>query len=200
MLELSIQNPSTKKMVKIDVDDGTYIGITGENYSQIMYALIGKQNLAGDIVLDGLSIKADYDEYMKLIAYISGDVRKRLDSTQLTINDYLDLSVMLRMENIDIDEYQKSKNAYLEFFSINKSEKLCDLDEDKLLLIEFVTLFLKKPKLILIDDFLSLLTSQRVEEMMNFLKQYLYPDNISIIASRHEEILKKITNSIYFFE
>ena len=116
MLMLDIQNPSTKQTFKIDIENGSYIGITGENCRQLMFALIGKQKLAGDIVLDGLSIKKNYDEYMKQIAYISADTRKRLNSQHLTINDYLDLSVMLRMDNIDIDEYEETKNSYLDFF------------------------------------------------------------------------------------
>ena len=116
MLMLDIQNPSTKQTLKINIQNGSYIGITGENCRHLMYALIGKQKLAGDIVLDGLSIKKNYDEYMKQIAYISADTRKRLNSQHLTINDYLDLSVMLRMDNIDIDEYEETKNSYLDFF------------------------------------------------------------------------------------
>ena len=95
---------------------------------------------------------------------------------------------------------RKRKIHILIFFSIDKKEKLCTLEEDKLLLLEFVALFLKKPKLILIDDFLSLLSSEQTEDMIEFLKLYLHSDNMSIIASKYEELLKRITNNIYTFK
>lgn len=201
MLKLDIQQFSSEQKkkagIKLDIQDGSCIGITGEKRSQLMFALIGKEELVGDIILDEISIKKNYKEYMKQISYISAITRKRLDSSKLTVNEFLDLSVMMRMENIDFTDYEEKKKNYLEFFEMKSEEKLINLEEDKLLLLEFITMFLKEPRLILIDDFLSLISKKQVDKIMEFLKIYLYPNNISIIASKYEEVLRRITNEIY---
>ena len=204
MLRLDIQQFSSDNKslsaIKMDINNGSYIGITGKKYNQLMYALIGKEDFVGDVALDEYSIKKNYDEYMEQVAYISSVTRKRLNGQKLTIDEFLDLSVMMRMEKIDIIQYENKKNKYLQFFGINSNRRLCELEESELLLIEFITLFLKSPRLILIDDFLSLLSENQVNKMMDFLKKYLHPNNISVIASKYEDFLIKFTDQIYVLE
>lgn len=200
MLKVAIQgflSDQSDKELEVTIEDGEYIGVTGEKRNRLMFALIGKEDICGDIVIDETSIKENFQEYMEQVSYISKLVRKRLNGPKITTEDFMDLAVMMRMTPLDMEAYQKKKEEYLSFFEISRTKRFDDLTEEELLVLEFIVIFLKEPKLILIDDFFSLLPEEIMDKMVDFLRCYLQPDKVSVIASEKEALLKRITDRVF---
>ena len=201
MLKLSIEgsvlSQSSQERIDISIQNGRYIGVTGNKRKKLIFALIGKEAVDGDIFLDEISLKQNYEEYMKQVGYISNIARRRLNGSKMRVDDLLDLAVLTKMSVLRIEDYQERKDSYLRFFGLEGKEKLEELSEEKLLILEFISIFLKNPKLIIIDDFFSLLSEEKVDEMIAFFQWNLPPDKVSVIASEDGELLQKIVEQIY---
>lgn len=201
MLKLSIEgsvlSQSSRERIDISIQNGRYIGVTGNKRKKLIFALIGKEAVDGDIFLDEISLKQNYEEYMKQVGYISNIARRRLNGSKMRVDDLLDLAVLTKMGVLRIEDYQERKDSYLRFFGLEGKEKLEELSEEKLLILEFISIFLKNPKLIIIDDFFSLLSEEKVDEMIAFFQWNLPPDKVSVIASEDGELLQKIVEQIY---
>lgn len=201
MLKLSIEgsllNRDSEKQIDISIQNGKYIGITGKKRKKLIFALVGQETVNGDVFLDKISLKQNYQEYIKQVGYISDITRKRLHGSKITIDDFLDLTVLTKMAVLNMNDYQEKKENHLEFFGLEGKEKLEELPEEKMLIVEFISIFLKEPKLIIIDDFFSLLSEEKMDEIISFFKQNLLPDKVSVIASEDEELLRKIVKQIY---
>lgn len=201
MLKLSIEgsvlSQSSQERIDISIQNGRYIGVTGNKRKKLIFALIGKEAVDGDIFLDEISLKQNYEEYMKQVGYISNIARRRLNGSKMRVDDLLDLAVLTKMGVLRIEDYQERKDSYLRFFGLEGKEKLEELSEEKLLILEFISIFLKNPKLIIIDDFFSLLSEEKVDEMIAFFQWNLPPDKVSVIASEDGELLQKIVEQIY---
>lgn len=201
MLKLSIKgsvlSQNSQEQINISIQNGRYIGVTGKKRKKLIFALIGKESVDGDIFLDEISLKKNYEEYIKQVGYISNITRKRLNGPKVTINDFLDLAVLTKMDVLRIEDYQERKDSYLNFFGLKGKERLEELSEEKMLILEFISIFLKNPKLIIIDDFFSLLSEEKVDKMIAFFQWNLPPDKVSVIASENGELLRKIVEQIY---
>ena len=206
MLNIRIKNASlpcsfSSSEISIDIRPAQIVGISGEGRKSFMLALMGKKSFEGDIVIDEISLKADYEEYIKNFEYISATKRKHID--RIKVEEFLDLTAIVRDSSLQItDEYQKNKNDLLEKFSMlqYKEKFLSSLEMQEQLFIEFIALFLRKPKVIVIDDFFSIIQEENLNKMLNYICKYVHQGNICVLTSENFSFLMKIAEKIYEIE
>lgn len=185
--------------IELNIPDGTMFGILGECSNDLVMALVGQKEIIGDVSIDNFSLKDDFDEYIKSLEIISGIRRKRIESDYLSANDFLNMICLLPLRKQNLDETLRKKDLYVRFIGMEPKIncKLLDLEEEELLRLEFIAAFLNNSKVILVDNFFSLVSEESRIIMAAFIQMYISSGNICILLSKNEEILKEFTNTIY---
>lgn len=189
--QLLLQNDRCIKNINMDIEDNSIIGVFGDLANEFVHILIENSVMDGDVVLDYISMKADWDEYIKKVRLLTKTHRKQLNGNNLKVIDYINLIRVLD------DVYNPLDSSLLR---LNKIENIAfsDLEEDSKLKIEFITSLLKRPKLVLIEDFFELLGRNVKIELLEYLKSYIRQGNICLISSSNILLLKELTERVFY--
>lgn len=147
------------------------VGLTGEISKAVVDVFLGKSDFEGNIHIDNVSLKEEFERYIKSVSYFSGDKRKNF--YDISVNDYMDLFGVLDGLKFDT-AYEKMKMKYLKSFGlqeyIGKSTK--ELGMGEMTCLEFLCGFFKQPKLIVIDHFMNEVSKKWRIKMYQFILEY----------------------------
>ena len=188
------EQPEEMGSLSIDIDNCTVAGITGRKKRSFIALLSGLESFEGDVVLDTISMKGSYDEYLEQVAVITKD---SIINTDLSVNDYLDFYGTL--SNAFDDNYEERKEKLLREFGLLKYintgiNYLKELDRKK---VKLISLFLKERSLILLDTFLESFQTRDKEKIMAFLENYAKNERIVLIGSDDYNLLQGYSKRIY---
>ncbi len=198
MLNIRVNNkeeqPEEMGSLTMDIDNCTIAGITGRKKQSFMAVLSGLESFEGDVVLDTISMKGSYDEYLEQVAVITKD---SIVDTDLSVNDYLDFYGTL--SNALDDSYEERKKKLLREFGLLRYintgiNYLKELDRKK---VKLISLFLKERSLILLDAFLESFQTKDKKKIMAFLEDYAKDERIVLIGSDDYNLLLNCSNRIY---
>ncbi len=189
-----LEDPKEKNMISIDIDNCTLAGIYGDKKDEIISLLSGLGHFEGDVVLDSISMKGSYEEYIENIAVLT---KNSIVNTDLSVNDFLDFFGTL--ENAFDENYEERKKGLLMEFGllayINTGINfLKEIDRKK---VKLISLFLKEKTLILLDTFLESFHKNDQKKIMFFLNNYAKEERIVLIGSDDYKMLKSLINRIY---
>lgn len=180
--------------ISMDINNCTLAGIYGDKKDEIISVLSGLEHFEGDVVLDTISMKGCYDEYIEHIAVLT---KNSIVNTSLSVNDFLDL--FGTMENALDDSYEERKRGLLKEFGLLRYlntgiNYLKEIDRKK---VKLVSLFLKEKTLILLDAFLESFQYKDRKKIMLFLNNYAKDEKIVLIGSDNYQLLESFSEQIY---
>jgi ABC-type Na+ transport system ATPase subunit NatA len=186
--------PQEKNAISIDIDNCTLAGIYGNKKNDIITLLSGLSHFEGDVVLDSISMKGCYEEYIDNVAVLT---KNSIVNTELTVNDFLDLFGTL--ENAFDENYEERKQGLLKEFGLLRYINtginfLKEIDRKK---VKLISLFLKEKTLILIDTFLESFHRKDRKKIMFFLNNYAKEEKIVLIGSDDYKLLHSLIDRIY---
>ncbi len=189
-----IENPEEKNGISLDIDNCTLAGIYGDKKDEIISLLSGLEHFEGDVVLDSISMKGSYEEYIDSIAVLT---KNSIVNTELSVNDFLDFFGTL--ENAFDDNYEERKKGLLKEFGllayINTGiNYLKEIDRKK---VKLISLFLKDKTLILLDTFLESFQKNDQKKIMSFLNNYAKDEKIVLIGSDNYKLLQSFSERIF---
>jgi ABC-type multidrug transport system ATPase subunit len=178
----------------MDIEKNTLAGIYGSKKKSLISLLSGLENFDGDIVLDSVSLKGDYEEYLSNIAVMT---KEAVINTTLTVNDFLDF--FGSMSNAMDEGYEERKGQLLSAFNLdnytNTSMKMLKAQDRKK--VKFISLFLKEHTLILLDTILESFQKKELIKIVEFLRSYAKNERIVLIGSDNYQLLKSLNEPIY---
>ena len=188
------EHPEEMGSLSMDIENCTVAGITGRKKQSFMSLLSGLESFEGDVVLDTISMKGSYDEYLEQVAVITKD---SVVNTELSVNDYLDFYGTL--SNALDDSYEERKKKLLSEFGLLRYintgiNYLKELDRKK---VKLISLFLKEHSLILLDTFLENFQPKDMKKIMAFLENYAKDERIVLIGSDDYNLLQSCSKRIY---
>ena len=180
--------------ISIDIDNCTLAGIYGNKKDEFISLLSGLEHFDGDVVLDTISMKGSFDEYIDNIAVITKD---SIINTELTVNDFLDF--FGTMGNAVDDKYEERKTKLLKEFGLLRYintgiNYLKEIDRRK---VKLISMFLKEKSLILLDTFMESFQLSDRKKIMLFLNNYAKRENIVLIGSDDYKMLQSFSDRIY---
>jgi ABC-type multidrug transport system ATPase subunit len=180
-----------------DIKNKTLAGIYGKSKHVFISLLSGQVSFDGDIVLDMISLKGDYEEYLAQIAVITKD--SEID-TELSVNDFLDF--FGAMSNFCGDMYEERKYTLLKTFGLHGfiNTSITKLKTKDRRLIKLISLFLQERTLIMIDTFLDSFRHKELNKIIRFLHNYASNDKIVLIGSDNYQLLESFSNTIYIID
>ncbi len=183
--------------ISLDINSNTIAGIYGRRKHLLMYLLSGQKSFDGDIVLNSVSLKGNYEEYLEQIAFLTKDSPV---STNLSVNDFLDF--FGSMDHVINDQYENRKKTLLKEFGLHKSmdTAINQLKEKDQKIVKLISLFLKERSLILLDAFLESFQNYDFTKVIHFLKKYADKDKIVLICSEDYKLLKSMEEPIYIID
>ncbi len=189
-----LEFPQEKNGISIDIDNCTLAGIYGDKKDEIISLLSGLGHFEGDVVLDSISMKGSYEEYIEHIAVLT---KNSIVNTELSVNDFLDFFGTL--ENAFDENYEERKKGLLKEFGllayINTGINfLKEIDRKK---VKLISLFLKEKTLILLDTFLESFHKKDRKKIMFFLHNYAKEEKIVLIGSNDYRLLQSLIDRIY---
>jgi ABC-type multidrug transport system ATPase subunit len=189
-----LEYPQEKSGISIDIDNCTLAGIYGDKKDEVISLLSGLGHFEGDVVLDTISMKGSYEEYIENIAVLT---KNSIVNTELSVNDFLDFFGTL--ENAFDDNYEERKKGLLKEFGllgyINTGiNYLKEIDRKK---VKLISLFLKEKTLILLDTFMESFHKNDRKKIMIFLNNYAKDEKIVLIGSDNYKLLQSFSDRIY---
>lgn len=189
-----LEYPQEKSGISIDIDNCTLAGIYGDKKDEVISLLSGLGHFEGDVVLDSISMKGSYEEYIENIAVLT---KNSIVNTELSVNDFLDFFGTL--ENAFDDNYEERKKGLLKEFGllgyINTGiNYLKEIDRKK---VKLISLFLKEKTLILLDTFMESFHKNDRKKIMIFLNNYAKDEKIVLIGSDNYKLLQSFSDRIY---
>lgn len=147
------------------------VGLTGEISKAVVDVFLGKSDFEGNIHIDNVSLKEEFERYIKSVSYFSGDKRKNF--YDISVNDYMDLFGVLDGLKFDT-AYEKMKMKYLKSFGLQKyiGKSTKELGMGEMTCLEFLCGFFKQPKLIVIDHFMNKVSKKWRIKMYQFILEY----------------------------
>ena len=193
-VETTIAHPQRLGNISLDIDNCTIAGIYGEKKNDLIAFLSGRKSFAGDVILDSISLKGSYEEYIENIAVITKDSAV---NTELSVNDFLDF--FGTMGNALNDSYEERKKKLLEEFGLLRYINtgincLKEFDRKK---VKLISLFLKERSLILFDIVPESFQKNDLKKLMLFLKRYAKRNRIVLIGSDDYKLLQGFSETIY---
>lgn len=191
-----VEYPSDNNYISMDIKNNTLAGIYGNKKHTIISLLSGQESFEGDVVLDSISLKGNYDEYLEHIAVLTKD---SMVNTELSVNDFLDF--FGTMSNAFTEDYEERKIAMLKefglFSKINTGiNYLKEIDRKK---VKFMSLLLKERTLIVMDAFLESFHKSELNKILKFLRKYANGERIVLISSEDYQLLESFSETIYIF-
>jgi ABC-type Na+ transport system ATPase subunit NatA len=189
-----LKYPQEKNNISIDIDNCTLAGIYGDKKDEFISLLSGLGHFEGDVVLDSISLKGCYEEYIENIAVLT---KNSIVNTELSVNDFLDFFGTL--ENAFDDNYEERKKGLLKEFGLTSYintgiNYLKEIDRKK---VKLISLFLKDKTLILLDTFLESFHKNDRKKIMIFLNNYAKDEKIVLIGSDNYKLLQSFSDRIY---
>lgn len=189
-----LEHPQEKNGISMDIANCTLAGIYGDKKDEFISLLSGLEHFDGDVVLDTISMKGSYEEYIDNIAVITKD---SIINTELTVNDFLDFFGTLS-KAVD-DDYEERKQKLLKEFGLLRYintgiNYLKDIDRRK---VKLISLFLKEKTLILLDAFMESFQKNDRRKIMIFLHNYAKDEKIVLIGSDDYKMLQSFSDCIY---
>lgn len=215
---LDIRNLSKKykngfqlKNVSVHLNPGDFTVLFGSDDSgktALIYHILGLHKFRkGEILFDGRSLLRLTDEERRCLRFVPDS----LCMEPITLKEYLETIAM-----IYADYDAEDASDLCEYFGLNMSEKLSDMESDKNKLATIIGAMVTNPKLLILDEpmnFLSLesavkllgflkflasrgmtilITSERAEVVQNYCSHYLYLQNGEIT---HQGLMKEVFRS-----
>lgn len=192
-----IGDPSNTDHIFIDIKNNTFAGIYGKGKHVFISLLSGRVGFDGDIVLDTISLKGNYDEYLDQITVITKD---SMIDTNLSVNDFLDF--FGTMGNSFGENYEKRKYELLQRFNLQRfmNTSITNLKEKDRRLIKLISLFLQERTLIMIDAFLDCFCKSEINKIIRFLREYANKEKIVLVGSDDYQLLKSFSETIYIVD
>jgi ABC-type multidrug transport system ATPase subunit len=189
-----LAHPQNQSSITMDIESCTIAGLYGDKKRDLIALLSGLENFDGDVVLDTISLKGSYEEYLDQIAFITKDSAV---NTELSVNEFLDF--IGSMSNAIDDNYEDRKKKLLTEFGLLRYintgiNYLKEIDRKKVKLISF---FLKERSLILLDAFLENFQKNDLNKMLLFLGNYVKREKIVLIGSDDYKLLQSFSDKIY---
>lgn len=178
----------------MDIDNCTLAGIYGDKKDEFISLLSGLGEFEGDVVLDSISMKGSYEEYLDHVAVITKD---SIINTELSVNDFLDF--FGTMSNAMDGTYEERKVGLLQDFGLlsyidTGMNELKERDRRK---VKLISLFLKEKSLILLDAFMESFRLRERRKIMMFLNRYAKEEKIVLIGSNDYQLLQSCSDRIY---
>lgn len=180
--------------ISIDIESSTLAGVYGSKKKQLILLLAGLENYEGDIVLDSISMKGDFDEYLDQIAVAT---KESIINSSLTVNEFLDFYGC--MTNALTDDYEIRKKHLLHEFGLEyyRNTQMNYLKKKDRAKVKFLSLFLKERTLILLDTFLESFRKNELNKIVKFLQNYAKDEKIILIGSDDYQLLQSVSETIY---
>jgi ABC-2 type transport system ATP-binding protein len=187
-------DPHEKNSITMDIDNCTLAGIYGDKKDELISLLSGLERFDGDVVLDMISMKGSFEEYIDNIAVITKD---SIINTELSVNDFLDF--FGTMGNAYDENYENRKKKLLQEFGLLRYintgiNYLKEIDRKK---VKLISLFLKEKTLILLDTFMESFHKRDRQKIMIFLNNYAKDEKIVLIGSNDYKLLQSFSDRIY---
>ncbi len=189
-----VETPEVKYSLSMDIDKCTLAGLYGDKKGEIISLLSGLEKFDGDVVLDSISMKGSYEEYIENIAVIT---KNSIVNTELSVNDFLDFFGTL--ENAFDCNYEERKKCLLKEFDLLRYINtginfLKEIDRKK---VKLISLFLKEKTLILLDTFIESFHKNDQVKIMKFLSNYAKDEKIVLIGSDNYKLLQSYSDRIF---
>ncbi|KRD87912.1 hypothetical protein ASE51_26375 [Bacillus sp. Root147] len=195
--EMTKEYPDTKIFDKIDLEipSKSIVTITGKNgigKTTLLNILGGISKFEGDILFKGISLKNDYENYIKLTTLIPN---VPFLYEYLTVSEMIDLVASLTgsTETI-VDEFKNRMLIDLELTEF-QSMLIKNLSLGTKQKVAFITAFLNSPKLILIDEPFVNFDKHSMSKILSFIEEYVSRTEAIVVFSTHSEE-KKVTDIV----
>ena len=195
------RNNPTLNYVSFDIKPNTYNVLTGdERACHGIFELLLSYNRkhSGNIYIDDVEIeKYSKENISNNINFIMLPIvffNKSIKDNLLLFDSNFD-NIVSDCKYLDIhDEILKYKDGYSTILNHNAS----NISDDLKYMLSFAKIFLKKSKIILIDDFLPYLTKKRKEQVINILNDLKKEHTILFITKNKSIIDNKEVDNILF--
>ena len=195
------RNNPTLNHVSFDIKPNTYNVLTGdERACHGIFELLLSYNRkhSGNIYIDDVEIekysKEDISNNINFIMLPIIFFNKSIKDNLLLFDSNFD-NIVSVCKYLDIhDEILKYKDGYSTILNHNAS----NISNDLKYMLSFAKIFLKKSKIILIDDFLPYLTKKRKEQVINILNDLKKEHTILFITKNKSIIDNKEVDNILF--
>ena len=193
-LTKKISNVNIIDDVSIDFKDGNIYGIVGRNGSgksvflKLLSSLISPSS--GSIVIDSKEVSktGEFTEYLRAI--INSPKFINFETGLNNMKMLADIQSKVAKEEIEdtfklfkIEEYMDKK---VQTYSLGTIQKL-----------GLVSVFMEKPKIIILDEIFEGLDKDYIEYLITLLKMEKEKNHIIILTSHDKDILNKVCDEIY---
>lgn len=186
--------------LNLEIPKKSIVALTGKNgigKTTLLNILGGITEFVGDVLLDNLSLKHDFDDYLKRTFLISNDP---FLYDYLTVSEMIDFISTLAKKDSSLSETYKNKMIqYLEL-SPYKSVFIKNLSLGTKQKLSFIIGFLNNPDLILIDEPFVNFDRSSMHKILDFIHEYVVQTEAIVIFSTHSEdkkISEIVTHNIH---
>lgn len=171
----SIRGKIIYEHISMDIHEGECYGIIGPDYSgktSIIHTILGLMCAdEGEIVW--LGDKKNKKIMSGKVGYVPDDL---LCFENMTGAELLDMTIKLGGGSIDDAE------MLIDYFDINPSLRLDEMEEDMNKCTYFVSAFLREPKVLILDEPFNFLGEKSSIRLKNIIKSYIAAGNTVILA------------------
>ncbi|PLR75428.1 ABC transporter ATP-binding protein [Bacillus sp. V3-13] len=189
LCELHKEYSDTKVFDHIDLEipSNSIVTITGKNgigKTTLLNIIGGISKFQGDILLEGISLKNNYEDFIKITTLIPNDP---FLYDYLTVLEMIDLVISLS----DSDEKKAKEFAYKMLLELElsdfKSILIKNLSLGTKQKVAVITAFINSPKLVLIDEPFVNFDRVSMGKVLNFIKEYVSSTGAIVMFSTHSE-------------
>ncbi|MDM5214853.1 ATP-binding cassette domain-containing protein [Peribacillus sp. NJ4] len=196
LCEISKEYSSRKVFdhISLKVPSSSIVTVTGKNgigKTTLLNIIGGISKFQGDVLLEEISLKNNYKEFIKLTTLIPNDP---FLYDYLTVIEMIDLVISL----CDADEKKAKEfanNMLLELELLDfKPVLIKNLSLGTKQKVAFITAFINTPKLVLIDEPFVNFDRSSMGKVLKFIKEFVTETGAVVIFSTHSE--EKSVNDI----
>ncbi|MEV3651139.1 ABC transporter ATP-binding protein [Paenibacillus larvae] len=181
--------------IDLEIPKKSIVTLTGKNgigRTTLLNILGGISEFEGDVLLNEISLKYHFKDYLKLTWLISNDpflydyltVSEMIDFIALLSNNNTCLTTAYKDNMIEYLELTRYKSVFIKNLSLGTKQKL-----------SFIIGFLNNPKLVLIDEPFVNFDKTSMHRILDFIQDYVSQTESIVIFSTHSEN-KKINNIV----
>lgn len=181
--------------INLDIPGNSIVTITGKNgigKTTLLNILGGISDFEGDILLDKVSLKHNFEDYLKMTTLIPNEP---FLYDYLTVLEMIDLVTSLSESDEIVSENFKNKMIPDLELTAFKSILIKNLSLGTKQKVSFITAFLNNPKLILIDEPFVNFDRTSMSTILTFIYEYVLKNKAIIIFSTHSED-EKLSNIV----
>ena len=193
--------PQALKGINIDIEGGEKVGVagrTGAGKSSFVAALLRMPDPAGDIIIDGVPVKAiNLQGARRALSVLgqspvlfSGSIRKNLDPME----QYQDVDLWRVLEQVQLKDFVKSREGQLNY---NFLEHGANISVGERQLICLARVLLQQNKIVVLDEPTAHVDPDTEQTIWNVVREKLQDLTVITIAHRLNTIKDSDKNIIF---